>query len=318
MSWFSRFKKDVAIDFQSNKDSDDFVLLTWDSCRYDAFIKAKKPNLDPYGVARKATAMATFTMPAHAAMFQGFLPHCFHDEPLYNRYVQQLWRVSHRRVHTKPLVAIPPHTKNIIQGLRNRGYYTSGVGAMYWFRDAKFLKDGFKHFTVTGYNGRLQNEILLNRITKHAKNKPVFGFINYGETHSPFHHADMVERKKEIDSRFSLGRLFNQKGLKSNEWRFDQEAFDMQVSCAEFLDARAGELIAYFKNRGRPTTFVVCADHGECLGEDGLYGHAIYHEKVMEIPLLIFRINAPAHPAPEVIEERVKAAAATTLTQGIV
>jgi arylsulfatase A-like enzyme len=70
------------------------------------------------------------------------------------------------------------------------------------------------------------------------------------------------------------------------------------VSCAEFLDARTGELLDLFRARGRPTTVVVCSDHGECLGEEGLYGHAFYHEKVMEVPLLIFRLNARPHPAP--------------------
>jgi glucan phosphoethanolaminetransferase (alkaline phosphatase superfamily) len=43
---------------------------------------------------------------------------------------------------------------------------------------------------------------------------------------------------------------------------------------------------------------VVTADHGECLGEQGLYGHAFHHEKVMEVPLLIFRLNAPPHEPP--------------------
>ena len=49
--------------------------------------------------------------------------------------------------------------------------------------------------------------------------------------------------------------------------------------------------------RARPTTVVVTADHGECLGEAGLYGHAFHHEKVMEVPLLIFRLNAGSDPA---------------------
>jgi len=72
-----------------------------------------------------------------------------------------------------------------------------------------------------------------------------------------------------------------------------------QVACAEFLDAQMADLLRCFVARGRPTTVVVTADHGECLGEQGLYGHAIHHEKVLEVPLLIFRLNAPPHAAPE-------------------
>ncbi len=58
-------------------------------------------------------------------------------------------------------------------------------------------------------------------------------------------------------------------------------------------------LLECFLTRGRPTTVVVTADHGECLGEEGLYGHAFHHEKVMEVPLLIFRLNAAPHAPPQ-------------------
>ena len=57
--------------------------------------------------------------------------------------------------------------------------------------------------------------------------------------------------------------------------------------------------------RARPTTVVVTADHGECLGEEGLYGHAFHHEKVMEVPLLIFRLNAGSDPAEPAAPWRV-------------
>ncbi|MBI3797541.1 MAG: hypothetical protein HY268_11330 [Deltaproteobacteria bacterium] len=69
----------------------------------------------------------------------------------------------------------------------------------------------------------------------------------------------------------------------------------MMRRISSYLDARTGELLDFFHTRGRPTTVVVCSDHGECFGENGLYGHAFYHERVMEVPLLIFRLNAPPH-----------------------
>jgi len=73
----------------------------------------------------------------------------------------------------------------------------------------------------------------------------------------------------------------------------------MQKAAAGFLDTVTGELIDYLKKRNRPTTLIICGDHGECFGEEGLFGHAFYHEKVMEVPLLIFRINAPPHEPPQ-------------------
>lgn len=73
---------------------------------------------------------------------------------------------------------------------------------------------------------------------------------------------------------------------------------DRQRQCAEYLDRRMADLLACFVARGRPTTVVVTADHGDFLGEQGLFGHALHHEKVMGVPLLIFRLKAPPHEPP--------------------
>lgn len=71
------------------------------------------------------------------------------------------------------------------------------------------------------------------------------------------------------------------------------------------LAEQGADLLACFAARARPTTVVVTADHGECLGEEGLYGHAFHHEKVMEVPLLIFRLNAGSDPAEPGAPRRV-------------
>jgi membrane-anchored protein YejM (alkaline phosphatase superfamily) len=283
--------------YQAIGDHEDFLLVTWDSCRYDAYVKARTPVLDGHAVVCKGWAMATYTLPAHQAMFCGFLPHVFEPRPFYNRYVQQLWRISHRHVHVKPLVTFPEGTENVVAGFRRRGYFTVGVAAMDWFARPSVLQNGFERFHVTGTKARQQNEILSDEISRHARQRPCFAFANFGETHSSFRHEGM-DAPGHDDKTVSLARLFNQQGLQDDTQTRDESLFARQVACAEYLDARMAELIDFFTRRGNPTTVVVCADHGECLGEQGLYGHAICHEKVMEVPILIFRLNAPAHDAP--------------------
>jgi membrane-anchored protein YejM (alkaline phosphatase superfamily) len=275
---------------------EDFLLVTWDSCRFDTYQTARTPRLDEFGQARRAWAMGTYTLPAHVAMFYGFLPHVFEPLPFYNRHVQQLWRISHRNLRTRPLVTFPGGA-SIVTGFRKRGYFTTGIAAMDWFRDTAALREGFEHFRVTGIDAEEQNRQLFRSIER-GESRPCFAFINYGETHSPFRYRGMKARNPVVDSRYSLPRILNQRGVWEENWSFDREAFESQVACAEFLDARTGELIDFFKGRSRPTTVVVCADHGECFGENGLYGHGFYHEKVMEIPMLLFRLNAPPHPEP--------------------
>jgi len=296
MRWFGF---DNSRKYQALQGEEDFLLITWDSCRYDTYCTASTAVLDHFGEARRGWTMATYTLPSHVAMFQGFLPHVFTPEPFYNRYCQQLWRICHRNVHVKPLVTFPAGTSSVVSGFRERGYFTVGVAAMDWFRDAAVLRDGFERFTVTGTSARQQNDLLIKQVGREAAQRPCFAFINYGETHSPFRHEGMAADDSDVDTRFSLGRLFNQRGVLQEAGAFDAAAFARQVACAHYLDARTGEVLEYFRQRGRPTTVVICSDHGECLGEDGLYGHAFYHQKVMEIPILIFRLNASPHASPE-------------------
>jgi hypothetical protein len=277
---------------------DDFVLVVWDSCRFDAVEAARTPVLDRHGPVRRAYTHGTYTVPAHVAMFQGFLPHAFVDEPFYNRHVRQLWRIDARGLRTPPLVALPAGATNVMAGLRRRRYATLGVAAMPFFRDVPALRAGFDRLEVTATAAREQNRRMAGMLARHGRGRPVFCFVNYGETHSPFRHADMPPERDAVDHRYATRAIWAQRGTRRVDGRLDERAFARQVACAEFLDARTGELLELFRARGRPTTVVICADHGGALGEDGLFGHAMYHPAVMEVPLLIFRLNAPPHPAP--------------------
>jgi len=58
-----------------------------------------------------------------------------------------------------------------------------------------------------------------------------------------------------------------------------------QTAGLEFVDARLPPLLHAFSD----SSIIVCADRGDCWGEDGLWEHGIHHEKVLEVPLL-FRL----------------------------
>src|SRR5438093_13027024 len=49
-----------------------FIIL--DSCRYDAFVEARAPNLKALGPLYRAQAPSHFTYGSHAAFFMGFTP----------------------------------------------------------------------------------------------------------------------------------------------------------------------------------------------------------------------------------------------------
>ena len=42
-------------------------------------------------------------------------------------------------------------------------------------------------------------------------------------------------------------------------------------------------LLKLFSN----STILICSDHGDCWGEDGLWEHGISHEKTLTVPLIL-------------------------------
>jgi hypothetical protein len=78
-----------------------------------------------------------------------------------------------------------------------------------------------------------------------------------------------------------------------------EDIHQRKIACVEYLDRKMGDLLGGLGELGVDVTVVVCGDHGDCLGEDGLYGHGFYHPKVMEVPMLLFRSRSDGRVEPE-------------------
>ncbi len=261
----------------------DQIFLVFDSLRWDLFRKAKTPYLKGLGRWKKAYTPGTYTLPAHASFFAGKLPQTEDKTDYYDsaalRFIKgkpkrnlQLWRLSN------PEAPRPARTvlegENIIEGFKNLGYKTIGTGAVNWFNPelpaGKILTSPFDHFaffagknTYPHESAEPQIEFALDKLNE--LKSPYFLFINFGETHhrftykgcpwsdTPNPYGDMAECKRR------------------------------QTRCIEYLDGKIRDLLAELKGYD----LVICSDHGEAMGENGLWGHSFYHKKVMEVPLLI-------------------------------
>jgi arylsulfatase A-like enzyme len=273
--------------FRRPQRSDCFLLVTYDSCRYDTYAAAKTPVLDRWVEARCAWSQATYTYPSHMSMFQGMLPHVFEEEEYYNRFVRQVWRRGHRTQKAQPLVLFPHRVRSIIDGFNRMGYFTCATAAMSWFKTTEALQADWQRFLWTGIHARRQVEWTIEQI-EHHRARPFFAFINFGETHAPYRFDD--ERVRGGVGGTIL-RERSPRCVKRDEWQLDEELWQRQVQCVEYLDARMGDLLDHFGKTGRDVTVVFCGDHGDCMGEDGLWGHGIYHPKVMEVPMGVFQKN---------------------------
>jgi len=253
------------------------ILITLDSCRWDTFENARAPFLKS-GWYERCWTHATFTLPAHQAFFAGKLPHSYSGRKYFDtaasggrpkRVKEQIWRLANPESHRPSHLVL--EGKNIKDGFRRRGYVTIGTGAMNWFDPDKPATENliadFDHYkffrnaeTGDGRNIELQVDWALEVIGR--IDRPCFLFINVGETH---------HRYWAKDHRYDA------------DWGDPQGCARAQLASLEYVDGVLRRMFAQLTNY----LAVICGDHGDCWGEDGLWGHGFYHPRVMEVPMTV-------------------------------
>lgn len=259
----------------------DVLFITLDSCRYDVFAAAAAPNLKAVGPLIRAFSPSHFTFGAHAAFFMGFTPGDPHRrEHFVNSKFGKIFRMTGggHPGPTAPWVELSG--RNIVDGFRRRGYRAIGTGAVGWFDPAtetgRALTGDFErfHYTGGGPGLRSQRDFVLREIgDARAARLPVFAFANLGETHVPYWHD---------------GAAWDAAKNPCVPFGTDNDAVESrrrQLSCVEWIDREIEPLLAAFAGGA----IVVCSDHGDCWGEDGLWEHGIHHPRTLEVPLL-FRL----------------------------
>jgi len=255
-------------------------MITLDSCRYDTFEAASTPNLKAVGPLHRAFAPGTFTFSSHAAMFMGFTPgDPARHAPFVNPKFGRIFRLSGGGAHPgqhPPFASL--HGRDIVDGFAAAGYQTIGSGAVRWFDPAtptsSTLIQSFDHFQYAGDTHSLPRQVdfLLDALS--GRDGPVFAFLNVGETHVPYWHEGAAW-PRQPNPCIAFGT--------NND---AAECRRRQTACLEYVDGRLLPLLEQFEE----ASVVVCADHGDAWGEDGLWEHGIHHRTVLEVPLL-FRLR---------------------------
>ncbi|HTW95076.1 MAG TPA: hypothetical protein VMD30_09800 [Tepidisphaeraceae bacterium] len=257
---------------------DSVLFITLDSCRYDTFAAANLPNMRRVGPLHKAMAPGSFTFASHAAMFVGFTPGVAEkNEPFVNPKFGKIFRMGGIGFEGKASDFFTLQGRNIIDGFRQKGYVTIGTGAVPWFNPNRptslQLTQDFEHYFWPGDKWSLRRQLKFVSDHLGADSRPAFVFINVGETHIPYFHEGAAW-DRNLNPCVPFG--------KTND---AAECRRRQTACVEFVDAALGPLLDQFSQ----ATTLLCADHGDCWGEDGLWDHGIFHPKVYEVPLL-FRL----------------------------
>ena len=266
-----------------NVSRESVLFITLDSCRYDVFSDLySSGRLNTFsGIAplHKASSPSYFTYGSHSAFWVGFTPGVADSKtPLLNPKVSKLFRLQYAGSSGKDADCFKLEGENIVEGFNRLGYLSIGTGAVDWFdpssESGAVLGKPFRHFLFSGNTWSLERQLcwIDNHLSPNPASRPVFLFLNIGETHVPYWHEGARWPRRPSPC-IPFG----------GEFCSEQESRRRQQECLAWVDQKLSSLIERFLD----ATIILCSDHGDCWGEDGLWEHGISHPRTLEVPLMI-------------------------------
>jgi hypothetical protein len=269
-----------------------YVLIVFDSCRYDSFWRARPKTIRKLGKLEQRWSYATWTAPSHYNLLMGLMPHTSPRLVYASEYYKRDLLRFNDRLGSEGLEFrsfIPRLNLPVL--LQKLGYETHAMVSLPVLNPTTAINTGFDSFTLMEKHNDMR--AILRRM-KFNEEKPSFYLLNVGETHYPYalpnEPADAWPRIsgvhgvfKHLDDLVVGGKL-----RRGGNRMFDQDKLETlrrrQIGAVRYLDGVVEEL---FDLVPKDTYITITSDHGELFGEDGFFGHGpVQHEKVMEVPFI--------------------------------
>lgn len=275
-----------------------FILIIFDSCRYDSFIAAKPKHIRKLGQVEKRWSYASWTSPSHYNFLIGLMPHTSPKHVYASDYYKKDFLHFNERLGLTdfefkslvPKLYLPSFLRDVL------GYKTHAMVSLPVLNPATILNHGFDHYQLMDSHNDMR--AMIRKMTFSEK-RPSFYLLNVGETHYPYALPDEPPSEwprisgvhgvfKHLDDEVVGGKL-----LARTSKFFDQKKLDMlrqrQIQAVRYLDGVVEEL---FDIAPKDTWITITADHGELFGEAGYFGHGpVQHEKVFEVPFVEGKIR---------------------------
>ena len=275
------------------------LLITIDCLRFD--------HLSCYGYKRH-TSPNIDNLAKEGAMFTQAIVQSYWTLPSVSSIITSTYPPVHRVLDFGD--SINPKILTLSEILKKEGYRT-GVICPDFFTTIGRLGRGFDLF-----DANLENEDAA-RLTQKAmnwfkrnKHKPFFLWLHYFDAHTPYRAADpynkmflkdgFYDKKIEnlpVDPNVSI-RAIPKRIIKDNitDGNYYISQYDGAIRS---VDAQIGVLLGALKSLSMDsnTLIIITADHGELLGESGIFfDHVGFFEEVLRVPLLMrFNNLIPKH-----------------------
>lgn len=269
-----------------------YVLIVFDSCRYDAFLKARPKTMRKLGKVERRWAYASWTAPSHYNLLMGLMPHTSPRGIYASDYYQRDFLKFNERLGSEGIEFkqfVPRLYLPII--LQRLGYKTHAMVSMPVLNPLTLLNSGFDTYKLMEHHNDMR--AMLREMT-FPEDQPSFYLLNVGETHYPYALPSELQEQwprisgvhgvfKHLDSHVVGGKLRSVNAQPFNQAKL-RELKHRQIDAVKYLDGVVEEL---FDLLPANTYVTITSDHGELFGEDGYFGHGpIQHEKVLEVPFL--------------------------------
>lgn len=282
-----------------------FLLFVMDTTRADSVsaygaVRATTPAFDALAASgvryARAYANASWTLPSHATIFTGLLPHQH--------------AVDWSRIHAADELVM------LAERMRAAGYQTVGFAENEWLSDPFNLNQGFEHFEMVGVLRQPFREALRRWLPERDPGRPLFLFVNVIDSHGPYEVRDVnpflpagvtVERAAAVPQ-----------GARHYMCRTDAFQANLSilrglylgdVAAADAKLARTRDALRTVLLGGDRLVTIATSDHGEHFGENEFAGHQTgLREALIHVPLVV---HDPGRVAPGVVEAPVQLAAIT-------
>jgi choline-sulfatase len=244
---------------------------------------------------RRATSPAPFTMPAVAALLTGVYPDRAGVAAHEPGTTLRSWRGD-----------------TLAEAAQRAGLYTAAVVANPWLaRATTGFERGFDEFVRLYQPGQAAGASAAEAVTTQAirlldaaGDRRVFVWAHYFDPHMPYTPPAELAGYSGAPSRVmtdfdaktrDLAGIYRGEGYSAGELA---DARSLYAGEVRYVDREVGRLLDHLEKSGRAgtTIVVVASDHGESLGEHGLFFAHDYtlYEELVRVPLLV---KAPGHDA---------------------
>ena len=280
------------------------LLIVVDTLRADhlgtyGYERATSPAIDAWAtrgtVFEAAQSTSSWTLPAMASLFSGWLPSRHGSGVQRNENGGFVERDGQRVIHR-----FSPEIPTLPEVLRRSGYRTGAVVTNDFLRRSFGLARGFDSYEHLGQaRGRRVVDAALAWLDAHGSDEsdaaPFFLFAHFFDPHLPYIPAATVKGTFRGDLTSSVELTIeglqavraSADSLSETDKAFVTAAYDEDVLS---LDAQLGRLLRGLDERGltEKTIVILTSDHGEELFEHGGFehGHTMFQE-LLAVPLIV-------------------------------